>query len=200
MPRRSAFDDWRILAHLRTLAQDLSLDGESSASAVHCEPGGHYHNLGCCSGAGHHTNFLSAFLPAAESCDFKSLLPRRPRSSPPPCATTSTAAEDRSYRLHSRCPSSAAAPASSPTSASGFSALAGSPGYDCTLLARYFRYAYVCPLTTLVFSCSPTSAAAPSFSMGYARHHHLRFTSSSAVWFSLSSSFSFFPSSQHGGK
>ena len=35
-------------------------------------------------------------------------------------------AEDRSYRLHSRCPSSAAAPASSPTSASGFSALAGS--------------------------------------------------------------------------
>ena len=109
-------------------------------------------------------------------------------------------AEDRSYRLHSRCPSSAAAPASSPTSASGFSALAGSPGYDCTLLARYFRYAYVCPLTTLVFSCSPTSAAAPSFSMGYARHHHLRFTSSSAVWFSLSSSFSFFPSSQHGGK
>ena len=109
-------------------------------------------------------------------------------------------AEDRSYRLHSRCPSSAAAPASSPTSASGFSALAGSPGYDCTLLARYFRYAYVCPLTTLVFSCSRTSAAPPSFSMGYARHHHLRFTSSSAVWFSLSSSFSFFPPSQHGGK
>ena len=91
MPRRPAFDDWRILAHLRTLAQDLSLDGESSASAVHCEPGGHYHNLGCCSGAGHHTNFLSAFLPAAESWDIKSLLPRRPRSSPPPCATTSTA-------------------------------------------------------------------------------------------------------------
>ena len=91
MPRRPAFDDWRILAHLRTLAQDLSLDGESSASAVHCEPGGHYYNPGCCSGAGHHTNFLSAFLPAAESWDIKSLLPRRPRSSPPPCATTSTA-------------------------------------------------------------------------------------------------------------
>ena len=74
------------------------------------------------------------------------------------------------------------------------------PGYDCTLLARYFRYACVCPLTTLVFSCSLTSAAAPSFSLGYARHHHLRFTPSSAVWFSLSSSFSFFPSYQHGGK
>ena len=55
---------------------------------------------GCCSGAGHHTNFLSAFLPAAESWDFKSLLPRRPRSSPPPCATTSTAFPPSSLLRH----------------------------------------------------------------------------------------------------
>ena len=100
LPRRSAFDDWRILAHLRTFAQDFSLDGESSASAVHCEPGGHYYNPGCCSGAGHHTNFLSAFLLAAESWDFKSLLPRRPRSSPPSCAATSTAFPPSSSLRH----------------------------------------------------------------------------------------------------